>query len=504
MGKTILITTGFIILLMMSACSNNFGNMDPPHNDKEMPNHHMNHSGGNHNSSDNHMAMMGHDHDMPLQSSTGNNEMKVPPILESDKETENDVYYTIDAQQGQTEIFEGVQTKTLGYNSSFLGPVVKLKKSQTAHVTLKNSLDEETTFHWHGLIIDGESDGGPHRVIQPGEEKEITFDVQQDNATLWFHPHPEGKTAKQVFDGLAGLLYIEDEGMEDTYEYGENDFPLILQDRTFDDEKQLDYRAVKDPDGTMGETLLINGTVNPRLTVNKEKVRLRLLNGSNMRNYTIKLNNNQSFEQIASDGGLLNEPVELNKIQLTPSERAEIVIDFSQFKTNEDVELKMDDGTVLLPFKMNEKEETESENKIEQSTTPVTINDEVLKKPVSKEITLEGMGRHVSINGKKFDKDRIDLTQKQGETEVWEVYNKPDMMGGMIHPFHIHGTQFKVISINGKKPPKNLQGYKDTLSLDSGDKAKIAVKFIEKGTFMYHCHILEHEDNGMMGQIKVE
>src|SRR5699024_7900291 len=109
-----------------------------------------------------------------------------------------------------------------------------------------------------------------------------------------------------------------------------------------------------------------------------------------------------------------------------------------------------------------------------------------------------------TINGKKFDKDRIDLTQKQGETEVWEVYNEPDMMGGMIHPFHIHGTQFKVISINGEKPPKNLQGYKDTISLDPGDKAKIAVKFKEKGTYMYHCHILEHEDNGMMGQIKVE
>src|SRR5699024_3841115 len=463
---------------------------------------HMNKSEDDKDSCSNSMRMMGHDHDMPLQSSTGENKLNIPLMLKSDKETEHELYYTIDAQQGQTEIFDGVQTETLGYNSSFLGPVVKLKKGQTAHIKLKNSLDEETTFHWHGLIIDGEADGGPHTVIEPGEEREITFNVQQDRATLWFHPHPEGKTAKQVFSGLAGLLYIEDD-LEDTYEYGENDFPLIIQDRTFNDQKQLDYEAVKDPDGTMGETLLINGTLNPRLTVNKEKVRLRLLNGSNMRNYTIKLSNNQNFEQIASDGGLLNEPVELNEIQLTPSERAEIVVDFCQFKTGEEVKLMMDDGTVLLPFKLNEQGK-DSESEMEQRKNPVTISDEAMQKQVSKEINLSGMGHHVSINGKKFDKDRIDLTQKQGETDVWEIYNEPDMMGGMIHPFHIHGTQFKVISINGEEPPKNLQGYKDTISLDPGDKARIAVKFEETGTYMYHCHILEHEDNGMMGQIKVE
>lgn len=498
MKRIVLIITGLIVLLVISAC----GNMSPFDNGGQMPGDHMNKSEDSNDSSSNSMGMMGHDHDMPLQSSTGKNELNIPPMLESDKETEDEVSYTIDAQQGQTEIFDGVQTETLGYNSSFLGPVVKLKKGQTAHIKLKNSLDEETTFHWHGLIIDGEADGGPHTVIEPGEEREITFNVQQDRATLWFHPHPEGKTAKQVFSGLAGLLYIEDD-LEDTYEYGENDFPLIIQDRTFNDQKQLDYEAVKDPDGTMGETLLINGTLNPRLTVNKEKVRLRLLNGSNMRNYTIKLSNNQTFEQIASDGGLLNEPVELNEIQLTPSERAEIVVDFSQFKTGEEVKLMMDDGTVLLPFKLNEQGK-DSESEMEQRKNPVTISDEAMQKQVSKEISLSGMGHHVSINGKKFDKDRIDLTQKQGETEVWEVYNEPDMMGGMIHPFHIHGTQFKVISINGEEPPKNLQGYKDTISLEPGDKARIAVKFEEKGTYMYHCHILEHEDNGMMGQIKVE
>src|SRR5699024_5657436 len=147
------------------------------------------------------------------------NEMNIPSILEKDKEQGNDVYYTIEAQQGRTEIFTGTETETLGYNGSFLGPIVKLKKGQTAHITLKNSLHEPTTFHWHALIIKGDGDGGPHEVIEPGEEKQITFDVQQDRATLWFHPHPLGETSKQVYEGLAGLMYIED-AKKDTFVHG--------------------------------------------------------------------------------------------------------------------------------------------------------------------------------------------------------------------------------------------------------------------------------------------
>ena len=217
--------------------------------------------------------------------------------------------------------------------------------------------------------------------------------------------------------------------MDDSYVYGENDFPLIIQDRTFNEQKQLDYEAVRNPDGTMGDTLLINGSLNPRLTVNKVKVRLRLLNGSNARNFTFKLSNNQSFQQVASDGGLLNEPVELTELQLTPSERAEIVVDFSRVKKNEDVKLVMDDGTVLLPFKVTD-EGNEIQKEIPKQQNPVTISVEEMQKEVSKEIVLFGMMNHGTINGKKFDPNRIDFTQKKGKTEVWEIYNKPDMMGG--------------------------------------------------------------------------
>src|SRR5699024_3041759 len=131
-----------------------------------------------------------------------------------------------------------------------------------------------------------------------------------------------------------------------------------------------------------------------------------------MRNYTFKLSNNQSFQQIASEGGLLNEPVELTDIQLTPSERAEIVIDFSKIKENEDVELVMDDGTVLLPFKVKN-EENKVQEEIQKPQNPITITKEEMQKEVSKEIVLFGMMNHVTINGKKFDPNRIDFTQKR-------------------------------------------------------------------------------------------
>ncbi|HLR42017.1 MAG TPA: multicopper oxidase domain-containing protein [Pseudogracilibacillus sp.] len=246
---------------------------------------------------------------MDIPASTGENELNIPPLLESDRVEGDDIYYTVEAQKGETEIFPGIKTNTLGYNGNFLGPAIRLEEGQNAHFTLKNNLNEDTTFHWHGLIVGGNADGGPHDVIRPKEETEISFPVQQSAATLWFHPHPLGNTAKQVYEGLAGLLLIENETSAD-YVYGENDFPLIIQDKIFTEDKQLDYATAYHPNGTFGNTILINGTVNPKLTIPKEKVRLRLLNGSNSRAYTFSLSNGASFEQIASDGGLLNEAVE--------------------------------------------------------------------------------------------------------------------------------------------------------------------------------------------------
>lgn len=444
-----------------------------------------------------------HGQGLTLNDSLGTNQLKVPKVLESDRADGNDVYYTVKAQVGKTSIFKGEKTKTLGYNGDFLGPVIKVKKGQKVHIKTVNQLKEDTTFHWHGLILPGKGDGGPHEVVKPGEEKEISFHVNQSASTLWFHPHPLHKTGEQVYRGLAGLLMIEDEheqALSLPREYGENDFPIILQDRFFTTDNQLDYQAVKNEDGTMGNILLINGTVDPYLEVKPEKIRLRLLNGSNMRNYRLSLSDDLEFQQIASDGGLLNEPLNRTSIFLTPSERAEVVLDLSRYKDGDVVKIINEDGAVVLPIKIKGASK-------ETSSLPMKLNEiekeDLSNQEVTKKVTLAGMGRMVTINGKKFDPHRVDFTQKVGEEEIWEIYNQPTPMGGMIHPFHIHGTQFKVLSINGKEPPKSEQGYKDTVAVRPDERVKITVRFEEEGMYMFHCHILEHEDNGMMGQINV-
>ncbi|RBP87615.1 FtsP/CotA-like multicopper oxidase with cupredoxin domain [Cytobacillus firmus] len=442
---------------------------------------------------------MNHVNPPALNDSTEENELAVPPLLEP-----KDGSYPITAQQGTTELFEGIQTETYGYNGSFLGPVIRIKRGDAVTFKTRNGLTEPTTFHWHGLDIPGKGDGGPHQIIEPGETKYVKFTVNQEASTLWFHPHQKGITAEQVYKGLAGLIYVEDEnsqklGLPD--HYGVNDFPLVFQDRQFDDKNQLNFKAVHNDDGTIGNTLLVNGTLNPKLTVGAEKVRLRLLNGSNARNYTFKLNTGDSFQQIATDGGFLNEPLEMSEITLTPGERAEIIVDFSRQKSDSDIALLNEEDTILLPFKVK-KEQTNSAE-LPESLNDYKVTDEERSLSVSKRLELFGMGKHVTINKKQFDMNRIDFTQKQGETEIWEVYNKPDPMGGMIHPFHIHGTQFKIVSIDGEDPPEILQGWKDTVAIEPGQTVKLAVKFKNKGIYMYHCHLLEHEDNGMMGQVEV-
>lgn len=449
-------------------------------------------------------TMMDMNHDTNTEFTQNNqdeNKLAIPQMLEPDKSTKSDIYYTITAQQGETAIKEGEMTKTLGYNGTFLGPVVKVRKGQNVHIKTINQLSEETSFHWHGLKIPSDSDGGPHQPIAANGTADINFTVNQEAATLWFHPHPEGKTAKQVYEGLAGLIYVEDENsdkLDIPKEYGINDIPVIVQDRTFDKDNQLNYEQDYQSDGIQGDTLLVNGTINPYINIKSEKIRLRLLNGSNARNYNFTLDDHSSFYQIASDGGFLEEPVKMNSLSLTPGERAEIIVDASQYKKGDQIKL-MNDGTTVLS--MNVTEKIKEDIMLPQKLNTIA-QDDVSDLPVQK-ITLSGMHMMVSINGKQFDMERIDLEKKQGEKEIWEVYNAPDMMGGMIHPFHIHGVQFKILSRNGDAPPKNEQGWKDTVKLNPDETVRLEVEFQENGIFMYHCHILEHEENGMMGQVKV-
>lgn len=428
--------------------------------------------------------------------------MNVPALLKPDRISGNDIFYTVVAQAGETAILPGAKTKTWGYNGSILGPIIQFETGKTYHVTLKNELDEITTFHWHGLNIVGPyDDGGPHAPVYPGGERKIKFTVDQPAANLWLHPHPCPETARQVWNGMAAPVIIFDQhekSLNLPNQIGINDFPVVLQDRTYH-ENQLDYKQDYDVDGTLGEFALINGTVNPVVQVTQPIMRFRFLDGSNRREWRLHFEDNHPFTQIGSDGGLLPDAVEMDRIMLTCAERADVLVNFSDYQAGQEVFLQTDDFN-LIKFKIgNFKSE-----KLQLPTPLARIEkiDTNSDTPIFKTV-MSGMDDQVRLDGKLFDMQRIDTRQEVNQTQIWEITNTNDMEGGMIHPFHIHGCQFQLIDRNGHQINPNEHGWKDTIGVNPNETVKIKVRFTKLGIFMYHCHILEHEDTGMMAQIEI-
>lgn len=185
------------------------------------------------------------------------------------------------ARKDETAFFKGKKTETYGYNGSYLGPVIRVRKGEEIDITLRNQLNEPTTVHWHGLRVDGVMDGGPHYPIAAGKMRNVRFRVEQPAATLWYHPHPHGKTGEQVYKDLAGLFLVDDEISEALplpKEYGVNDIPLIIQDKRFTENGKLLYKThmMDVMRGMMGNVLVVNGVVNPRLEVDAQNIRFRL------------------------------------------------------------------------------------------------------------------------------------------------------------------------------------------------------------------------------------
>ena len=430
------------------------------------------------------------------------NQLKIPALLEDQNPDPNIADFILEARSGETIFTGNLKTSTLGYNGSYLGPLLRMRKGEQVNIKVKNSLTDPTTIHWHGLVVDGAQDGGPHQGIKPGETWSPSFTVDQSAATLWFHPHLMGTTANQVYYGLAGLIYIEDE-VSDRLNlpktYGVNDIPLIVQDRSFNSDGSFSY--LTDMMGVVpGDSVLVNGTLNPSLTVPKENIRFRLLNASNSENFNFRFSDGSAFAQIASDGGFLAAPVNLNSIFLAPGERAEIVIDFSK-TTRGNVSLMAGNKEIL---KVNLTGQAHGNTEVPASLTQI-IPIPAGSNPPTRYFNLQSMGIEGTINGKYFDMNRIDEIVRLNETEIWIIRTTGGMMmqsGG--HPFHVHGTQFQIISRNGRNPSPSEQGFKDTVFVNLGEEVAIRVRFTHPGEFMYHCHILEHEDHGMMGQFIVQ
>ncbi len=435
-----------------------------------------------------------------LSTSFENKPLPIPALLEDINPEDGISEFNLTVQKGEVNFLDGQATQTLGYNGNYLGPVIKVDRYDEVRVHVDNQLSDSTSVHWHGLEVDGPEDGGPYQVINANDTWNPSFVVDQQAATLWFHPHVMGTTATQVYQGLAGLFIVEDENSKSLNlpsDYGVNDIPLILQDRAFDSNNQFIY--IDSMDGALGNRMIVNGAINPYLDVNQELIRFRIVNGANARNFNLHLSDNSSFYQIASDGGLLESPIEMDNLFLAPGERAEIIIDFSKYSKGDTLQLLSEDKLLVDYHIQNLVDET--------SELPPTLNqyEEIDLSLVTrtKTVELDAMGMFVAIDGKQFDPARIDSEINQGEYQIWEVSVNSGMMSTPGHPFHIHSTQFRVISINGAAPPLNDQGYKDTVYVRNGETVQLLVKFDHKGLFMYHCHILEHEEAGMMATLRV-
>ncbi|MBN1525194.1 MAG: multicopper oxidase domain-containing protein [Spirochaetales bacterium] len=445
----------------------------------------------------------------------------IPPLLQPDSKNEAGTHYTINVQSGESEFIPGSMTKTIGYNGNFLGPTIRMAAGETVSFAVHNSLAEKTTLHWHGMRLPSEMDGGPlpMHVIDAGKTWLPHFTVKQQAATLWYHPHFAGTTAEQVYRGLAGIVIIEDEAsaaLSLPKKYGINDIPLIVQERRFLKDGTFSYSPAQ-PDimhGYYGNALLTNGMIKPVFTVKESLTRFRLLNGSNSSVLRFYFEDQTEFYQIASDGGFLRKPVKRQELVLSPGERAEILVDILKEEVrgnNKNLIADVYSGNKYTALVIDT-----GEMKISRSSIPKTLvslfppkqskNMNTRRFVLSTMSMGMGVSGTLTINNKKMDMNRVDEYIPVNTPEVWEIVNDTRGMGMMNipHSFHIHDTQFLVLAVNGEPPPGQLAGYKDTILLWPGDAFRILVQFDEYlGKYMYHCHLLEHEDQGMMGIFEV-
>jgi FtsP/CotA-like multicopper oxidase with cupredoxin domain len=432
--------------------------------------------------------------------------------------------FDLNVQTGKTEFFEGLKTDTLGINGSYLGPTLRLKSGETIRLNVTNGLGETTTLHWHGFNLPAVTDGGPHQEIDPGTVWSPEFVVREKAAAMWYHSHQFHKTADQVWAGMAGMALVDDDessalDLPDTY--GVDDIPVVLQDRSFRRNGQMPYISSMQSRmmGLSGDISMVNGTITPYFDVTTSLIRLRLLNGANASIYTLEFADGREFSQISSDGGLLEAPAQMRSLKLSPGERADIVVDMSDgsVATLRSVSAGGGGGGGMMGGMMSSGpafDFLELRPAASLTTSPAlpdrlaalpAVSDNGVTRTRKFVLQMSGMGPFAKflINGKSMDMDRIDEVIEKGVSEIWEVSNTSPM----AHPFHVHNTQFRILDRNGAAPHAGERGLKDTVLVNPQERVRILVRFDNytdaDNPYMYHCHILEHEDAGMMGQFTV-
>ena len=445
----------------------------------------------------------------------------------------------------------------------YLGPIIRVRRGQRVRIDLINGLPESTIVHWHGLHVPEAMDGHPRFAVPPGRRYRYAFTVNNRAGSYWFHPHPHGRTGKQVYAGLAGLFIVSDEE-EDALDLprGAQDLPLVIQDRNFGTDNQFEFPgagrregaqrsggmmgrgmmgsgmggAMARITGVLGDAILVNGSVDAQVDVERSAYRLRLLNASNMRTYKLAWSDRSPLTVIGTDGGLLGAALERDYVMLAPAERIDLWVDFGRWEAKTELALQslsfesgmgmgsMMQGFTTLPdgapftvlrVRVGAGARTAATAPGRLPVLPpaqprLAVN---FDRPKVFDLTM-GMMRW-GINGNSFE--MLEATQLEtvqlGTQEIWEFRNegRSGMMGmAMAHSMHVHGLQFRILGRFGDAYDSIRdglvdEGWKDTVLVMPGERVRILVRFADyAGLFLYHCHMLEHEDAGLMRNYRVE
>jgi len=470
--------------------------------------------------------------------------LPVPPVLKPARTDRTTDYYEIAQRVAKQEILPGFKTEVWGYEGIFPGPTIEARSGRASVVRQWNELPVPVSVHLHGGRTPPESDGYPTDLILPEGHgsssahtthaghgsvgthrhffKDYRYPNKQRAATLWYHDHRMDFTGPQVYKGLAGMYILRDE-VEDSLPLptDEKEVPLVITDRTFLEDGSFYYPSIdptlREPgvlasatsglsSGVLGDTVLVNGAPWPVLEVSNTMHRFRVLNASNARVYDLALDppppDGKPFVQVGSDGGLLEAPIPHDSIAAAPAERFDVVVDFSRYPVGAEVTLKNLRGagrtSDVMRFVVARKENEESavpERLAPALDFPNPEEAEVTRRFQFRSGIFGGMS---TINGEVFDPDRIDANPRLGSTEIWEIGSDP------AHPVHLHLVYFKVLSRNGGPPGPYDAGLKDTISLRTGEEARVVARFEGwQGKYVFHCHNLEHEDMMMMANFEV-
>ena len=421
------------------------------------------------------------------------------PLVFPPVNTDSNISVGID--EGCVQILDGPCTNMWTYGGTYPGLTIRRPAGQRTYVTFTNNLDPaagEMTIHNHGNHSTSTNDGQPESLlIASGGSRTYTYDgleegTNQRGKMQFYHDHRMDVTGRNVWMGLTGMYIVDDTADPSTLPSGEFDLPLAIADRQFDANNQIPY--VFNPDGVTGDKFLVNGVYQPYLEVGDRKYRFRILNASNFRTYFLNLSSGDSFIQIGTESGLLPAPVTRADMRMGPAERLDVVVDFAGRLGQNVYLVDTLTGTQLLEFRV-------TQDVTDDSSVPATLRPlpDIGPPSVTRNWSFDHTANHWTINGLRFDPSRVDARPVLGTTEKW-VFTNPT---GQPHTVHIHDVSQQCVSRNGGAcyPYETM---KETWYLAPGEVLEVKLKFTDHvGMYMLHCHMVEHEDDGMMTQFEV-